>query len=83
MEAFRLGFCAEQETNRGVGTDFAHGTPEGKEFLSREEHARLIRESLGKAGSAQDRRGTDSQFFQLEKSAARDAKVLVHRFTQI
>jgi hypothetical protein len=41
----------------------------------------LIDESLGKSGSAQDCRGTDSQFFQLDKSAARDTKVLIHAFT--
>ncbi len=73
-----LGFCAELEADRGIGADFAHGTPKGKEFLGFEEHARLIDKTLGKPGSAQDRRGTDSQFFQLRKGAARDAKVLIH-----
>jgi hypothetical protein len=83
MESFGLRFCAEQETDRGVGADFAHGTPEGKEFLGREKHTRLIDTSLRKTGSAQDCRGTDSQFFQLRKSAAGKAKVFIHRVTQI
>src|SRR2546422_4756768 len=75
MEPFGLTFCAELETDRRIGADFAHGAPQGKEFLCIKEHARLIDKSLGKPGSAQDCRGTDTQFFQLRKGAARDAKV--------
>ena len=83
MESFGLTLCAEQDTNRGVCTDFPNGTPQSEEFLSLEEHARLIDKCLGKSGSAQDRRGRQAQFFQLRKGAARDAKVFIHRFTQI
>lgn len=83
VEAFGPVFRSQQETNRGVGADFAHRTPQSKEFLSREEHSRFIDQSLGESRSAQDRRGTDSQFFQLVKRAARDAKVFIHRLTQI
>ena len=78
MKPFGLTFCAELETDRRIAADFAHGAPKGKEFLGIKEHARLIDKSLGKPGSAQDGRGTDSQFFQLRKGAARDAKMLVH-----
>ncbi len=77
MKPFGPTFYAELETDRRIGADFAHGAPKGKEFLCIKEHARLIDKSLGKPGSAQDCRGTDSQFFQLRKGAARDAKVLV------
>src|SRR6266576_2095456 len=78
MKSFGLVFCAEQEADRRACAEFGDGTPKSKQFLSFQEHARLINESLRKSGSAQDCRGTDSHFFQLKERAARDAKVLIH-----
>ena len=83
MKSFGLRFCAEQEPDVRVCADLAHGTPKRKEFLSVEKRTGLIDKCLGEPGSAQDRRGTDPKFFQSLKSTAREAKVLIHRFTQI
>jgi hypothetical protein len=83
VKSFSFCFCAEPEANCRIGADFAHGTPESKQFLGVEQNASSINKPWGKSGPPQDLRSTDSQFFQLGKGAAGDAKVLIHQFTQI
>jgi hypothetical protein len=78
-----LTFCAEMETNRWVSANFAHGTPQNKEFFRIEEHARLINKALGKHGPVQDGSRANPQLFQLRKIASGKAEVFIHRFTQI
>src|SRR5438270_2326485 len=79
MEPFGLVFCAEQETNGRIGAGFPNGAPQREKLLSLQEHARLIQESLRKAGTAQDVGGADAQCFQLRESGAGKTKVLIHQ----